>query len=58
MIYRVRLVPVYPPIPTRAYDWCALVDGEEENRQYGYGSTKQEAIEELFQLEENRQCGL
>ena len=35
---------VYPPIPTRANDWCAHYDGEEEAGGYGWGATEAEAI--------------
>jgi hypothetical protein len=44
---------VYPPIPTRAFDWCAYEDGEEERQQYGYGPTREAAVAHLFeQLDE------
>jgi hypothetical protein len=39
---------IYPPIPIRQFDWCAYVDGEEERGEYGYGSTKAEAIADLI----------
>lgn len=43
-----------PPVPTRAWDWCAYVEGEEERMQYGRGATREAAISDLFeQLEEN-----
>lgn len=37
---------VHPPIPIRCYDWRAYVDGHEEGP-FGWGATKEEAIEEL-----------
>jgi len=44
---------VYPPIPLRTHDWCAWVDGEEEDGFYGWGETEQEAIDNLWEhLEE------
>jgi len=43
----------YPPIPTRAFDWCAMLDGYEPGDPIGYGSTEEEAIADLKrQLEE------
>ena len=46
---------VYPPIPFRNFDWCAYVEGTEETGRYGYGRTKQEAIDELMErIEESR----
>lgn len=35
---------VFPPIPTRQFDWCAFYDGDEESGNYGYGATEAEAI--------------
>jgi hypothetical protein len=40
--------PVFPPIPTRAFDWCAHRDGEEEKGGYGYGPTEQAAIDDFL----------
>jgi hypothetical protein len=42
-----------PPIPIRAYDWCAHREGAEESGPYGYGTTRQEALTNLFNLEED-----
>jgi hypothetical protein len=42
---------VCPPIPWRSSDWCAHRDGEEEKGGYGWGATKQEAIDDLLQHE-------
>lgn len=39
---------VRPPIPIRQFDWCAFYDGEEEEGNYGYGATEQEAIRDLI----------
>ena len=38
---------VYPPIAIRCFDWCAFYDGEEENKNYGWGRTEQEAVNQL-----------
>jgi hypothetical protein len=37
---------VYPPIPTRSFDWSAHYDGFEMGN-YGYGRTEAEAIRDL-----------
>ena len=39
---------VYPPIPDRGHDFCAYLDGFEEDQQYGWGRTKEAAIENLI----------
>ena len=38
---------VYPPIPIRAFDWCATLDGYEPNDPIGWGATEAEAIADL-----------
>lgn len=40
---------VCPPIPARGSDWCAYYDGEEEDGNYGYGETEQDAIRDLLE---------
>lgn len=47
-------VNTFPPIPDRRYDWCAYWDGEEEETQYGWGRTKEEAIEDLRRLDQEK----
>jgi hypothetical protein len=43
----------FPPIPVRAFDWSAVVDGDEENGPYGWGATKAAAVADLVeQLDE------
>lgn len=54
MIVRIVLSPVFPPIPTRRFDWCAYIDGEEEEGTYGYGESKQAALNELIEGELER----
>ena len=39
---------VCPPIPVRGADWVAHFDGDEEAGEYGYGATKQEAVNDLI----------
>jgi hypothetical protein len=42
---------IYPPIPTRAFDWCATFDNYDgPGSPIGYGSTEQEAIENLKEI--------
>ena len=41
---------IYPPIPIRKFDWCAYFDGEEEDGNYGYGETEQEAIRDFMDI--------
>ena len=42
---------VYPPIPTRRFDWCAYFDGHEEHGPYGWGPTERSATAELLQTQ-------
>jgi hypothetical protein len=46
-----KVVGVFPPIPTRAFDWCAYRDGEEENGRYGWGETATAAVADLLERE-------
>ena len=46
---------VYPPIPWRNFDWSAFRDGTEESGPVGYGRTKEEAIADLLQTEEENE---
>jgi len=39
---------IYPPIPTRQFDWQAFYMGSEEIGNYGYGSTRKAAIADLI----------
>ncbi len=63
----IKTIPVFPPIPTNAFDWSAIDDdtydasyeGEDENGSHwrcspsGHGATEAEAIADLLsQLEE------
>ena len=47
---------VYPPIPSRQFDWCATYDNDEPddegNMLAGYGKTPQEAVADLRDNEE------
>lgn len=39
---------VYPPIPVRQFDWCAWLDGQEEEGPRGWGETKEQATDALL----------
>lgn len=52
---RVITAHVHPPIPTRAWDWCAFRDGDEElTHTYGWGATRDEALADHERLERER----
>ena len=38
---------VLPSISYRSFDWCAYYDGTEEDGNYGWGRTEEEAIQDL-----------
>jgi hypothetical protein len=41
---------IYPPIPDRRFDWCAVdSDTYEAGCPIGYGRTEQEAINDLIE---------
>jgi hypothetical protein len=40
---------IYPPIPTRAFDWCVYVDGQEERGENGFGATREAAVADFFE---------
>lgn len=53
---------VYPPIPIRQYDWCAVdddtYDGAPDSttrNQIGYGTTPEEAIADLRSILEEEE---
>ena len=43
-VAKIIVQPVFPPIPTNAFDWCAYYDGEEESGNYGWGATEADAV--------------
>ena len=45
---KIRTEYVYPPIPTRLFDWCATYDGYEPGEPIGWGGTKESAIRDLL----------
>ena len=47
------VVPIYPPIPQRFYDWCAYRDGYEPGCPCGWGSSKDIAIADLLEQEDD-----
>lgn len=54
MTDKIITVHVYPPIPFRGCDWCAYHDGEEERGEYGWGPTKEAALEDLARVDAER----
>jgi hypothetical protein len=48
-VLAVKVEPVYPPIPTRNFDWMACIEGNEEDGPYGRGPTEDAAIEDLIE---------
>lgn len=46
---KVKVIHDYPPIPIRTMDWCAYIDGREEDGFYGYGRTREAAIRDLIE---------
>lgn len=44
---KIITTPICPPIPDRSHDWCAYVDGREEEGNYGYGRTEIAALADL-----------
>lgn len=53
---RIITTNVFPPIPLRAFDWCAYRDGDEENgSRYGWGATEEAAIADLMLIEEGEE---
>lgn len=49
---------VFPPIPTRQFDWCAFYDGDEESGNYGYGATEAEAVKDFLENCTSERCSL
>ncbi len=49
---KINVTFVYPPIPSRAFDYCATYDGDEPNDDgqmaTGWGPTKDDAISDLY----------
>ena len=43
---------IYPPIPSRDYDWEATREDYDEGDLIGYGRTMEEAVNDLIELEE------
>ena len=53
MTPKINITCVWPPIPTRAFDYCAMYDGDEPNDNggmaSGYGPTREEAERDLLE---------
>lgn len=54
--WRARIIAthVFPPVPSRAFDWCAYLGGE-ENGPHEYGPTREAAIAALLEALEDAQ---
>jgi len=52
---KINVVFVYPPVPTRAWDWQATRDGYEPGDPVGQGPTREAAIADLLLWEECRE---
>lgn len=49
---------VYPPIPIRQFDWCAYRENDvEDGSRYGWGATEEEAMLDLFAMENDEEEG-
>lgn len=51
---KIQVSYVYPPIPSRRFDWCAYIDGHEETNLYGWGASKLDALKELGAMIEDQ----
>lgn len=52
MTTNIKTQNIHPPIPIRAFDWIAWIDGLEDSGPYGAGATEEEAKTDLqFQIE-------
>lgn len=50
---KIKLTPVFPPIPSRDYDWGATFEGYDGGDLIGHGATKLEAIKMLLEMSEH-----
>lgn len=57
---KIRTDNIFPPIPDRRFDWCAVFDDYEPGGPIGYGRTEQDAINDLTEQydDENGQFGV
>lgn len=62
MAMKISVYNIYPPIPLRQFDWCAVdeetYDGAPDSRtrnQVGYGATEEEAIADLLSILEDEE---
>jgi hypothetical protein len=52
-VLNIEVVRENPPVPTNAFDYCALLEGTEEEGNYGRGATDYQAIWDLLDTLEN-----
>ncbi len=57
---RITTSNIFPPIPTRKFDWCATFEDYEPGGPQGFGPTEQDAIDDLMQIwrADNSQFGV
>lgn len=55
MTKKIILTHVYPPIPSRQFDWSAVRDGYEPGALIGWGATEALAIEDLLAAEDDEE---
>jgi hypothetical protein len=54
---KIKTNNVYPPIPDRRFDWCAVTDNYDgEGSPIGWGRTEEDAIEDLVAEIEDRRA--
>lgn len=46
--FKIQVSFQHPSVPVRKFDWVAFYEGEEERREYGYGSTPYMAVLDLI----------
>jgi len=49
---KIKVTHVYPPIACRNFDYVATRDNYDEGDPVGYGSTEQQAIDDLLEQED------
>ena len=48
----IRISEVFPPVPSRKFDYCAYRWGSDEHSPQGWGSTEADAIADLLAMED------
>lgn len=53
----IKTTYIYPPIPTRRFDWQAVRDGWDLGEPVGMGQTEADAVADLLEQEEEQSNG-